>query len=316
MPADQVFEMGIGLASDMAIMSLLALSAFLLLVVGRISFGQQAFFGIGAYASAMASTAAQWSLAPALAAGCVAGALAALALGLPTLRLSGLQYSVATLAFAEMLRIALQGWVWQWTSADGSLVGPNGLDGFRDIRWLLENDVSAGEFLALAAGALAVVLLVLALLARRRVGVALRMIGHDDTLAAAAGVPVARLRLAAATAAGALGALAGGLYAHRTTYIEPALFDPMLGVHAVGYALIGGLGTVFGPLLGVMLDLGLLDATRVFAGWRMVVFGGLIALFLRWRPRGLLDENLVHWLAQRFARRRRLPVGQPVALVP
>lgn len=305
-------EQAIGLASDMAIMSLLALSAFLLLVVGRISFGQQAYFGIGAYASALASTAAQWSLAPALAAGCMAGALAALALGLPTLRLAGLQYSVATLAFAEMLRIVLQGWQWQWTAADGSLVGPNGLDGFRDIRWLLENDVSAGEFLALAAGVLAVVLLVLGFLARRRAGVALRMVGHDDTLAATAGLPVARLRLAAATAAGALAALAGGLYAHRTTYIEPALFDPMLGVHAVGYALIGGMGTVFGPLLGVMLDLGLLDATRVFAGWRMVVFGGLIALFLRWRPRGLLDEALVHRLAQHFMRRQRRPVVRPL----
>ena len=307
MAADQA----IGLASDMAIMSLLALSAFLLLVVGRISFGQQAYFGIGAYASALASTAAQWSLAPALAAGCLAGAGAALALGLPTLRLSGLHYSVATLAFAEVLRIALQGWHWQWTAADGGLLGPRGLDGFRDIRWLLENDVSAGEFLALAVAVLAAVLVVLALLARQRAGVALRMVGHDDTLAAAAGLPVARVRLAAATAAGALAALGGGLYAHRTTYIEPALFDPMLGVHAVGYALIGGMGTVLGPLLGVMLDLGLLDATRIFAGWRMVVFGGLIALFLRWRPRGLLDEALVHRLMQRLARTpRRTAAGR------
>eukprot|EP01035_Chromulina_nebulosa_P044442 gene44442-60202_t len=133
-------------------MSLLALSAFMLLVAGRISFGQQAYFGLGAYASALASTAAQWPLAPALAAGCVVGAAAAFLLGLPTLRLSGLQYAVATLAFAEMLRIALQSWVWQWAAEDGNLVGPNGLDGFRDIRWLLENDVSPAAFLALAVG--------------------------------------------------------------------------------------------------------------------------------------------------------------------
>jgi branched-chain amino acid transport system permease protein len=300
MPAEQA----IGLATDMTIMSLLALSAYLLLLAGRISFGQQAYFGLGAYASALATTWGQWPLAAALAAGCAAGAAAALALGLPTLRLSGLQYAVATLAFAEMMRIAMQGWHWQWLAADGSLVGPNGIDGFRDIRWLLENDVSAAGFLALAAGTLGAVLLALAALARRRAGVALRMLGHDDTLAAAQGVPVLRLRLAAASAAGALAALGGGLYAHRATYVEPALFDPMLGVHAVGYALIGGLGTVCGPLVGVAFDLGLLEATRVFAGWRMVVFGGLVALFLRWRPRGLLDEALVHRIAQRLGRRR------------
>jgi branched-chain amino acid transport system permease protein len=92
------------------------------------------------------------------------------------------------------------------------------------------------------------------------------------------------------------------LYAHRVTYIEPALFDPMLGVHAVGYALLGGLGTSLGPLLGVALDLGLLDATRWFQGWRMVVFGGLVALLLRWRPRGLLDESTVLLLAASMKR--------------
>ncbi len=73
----------------------------------------------------------------------------------------------------------------------------------------------------------------------------------------------------------------------------------MLGVHAVGYALIGGLGTALGPLLGVLFDLGVLEASRVFAGWRMVVFGGVVALFLHWRPRGLLDEALVHRLSRR-----------------
>lgn len=308
-------EYAIGLATDMAILSLLALSAFMLLVVGRISFGQQAFFGIGAYASALASAGAQWPLAAALAAGCVAGALAGLALGLPTLRLSGLQYAVATLAFAEMLRIGLQGWRFQWAEPDGSLVGPNGLDGFRDIRWLLENDVSPAAFLALAAGTLAVVLALMMVMARRRAGTAWRMVGHDDALAAASGLPVWRVRLTAATVAGALAALGGGLYAHRATYIEPALFDPMLGVHAVGYALIGGMGTVFGPLLGVIFDLGLLDATRVFAGWRMVVFGGLVALFLRWRTRGLLDETLVHRLMHRTKRPVRSGARHPLEVV-
>jgi branched-chain amino acid transport system permease protein len=68
----------------------------------------------------------------------------------------------------------------------------------------------------------------------------------------------------------------------------------MLGVHAVGYALLGGVGTALGPLVGVLFDLGLLDATHWFSGWRMVIFGGLVALFLRWRPRGFLDERLVH----------------------
>ncbi len=291
-------EHAIGLATDITIMSLLALSAYLLLVVGRVSFGQQAFFGLGAYAAGIASAIAQWPLGLALAAGVAVGALASAAVAWPTMKLSGLSYAVATLASAEMARIALLGWHWQ-VERDGAAVGPAGAEGLRDIRWLFENDVSPAAYLALCLAVLAVVLLLLAWVERTRVGLALRMTGHDDTLAAAQGLPVARLRLAAATAAGALAALGGGLYAHRTTYIEPALFDPMLGVHAVGYALIGGLGSAFGPLVGVLFDIGLLDAARIFEGWRMVVFGGVVALFLRWRPRGLLDEALVHRMAKR-----------------
>ena len=67
----------------------------------------------------------------------------------------------------------------------------------------------------------------------------------------------------------------------------------LLGVHSLAYGLIGGLGTVFGPLLGVALDIGVLEATRSLQGYRMIVFGGLVAVLLIYRPRGLLDERLV-----------------------
>lgn len=291
-------EHAIGLTTDITIMALLALSAYVLLLVGRVSFGQQAFFGIGAYAAGLASAIAQWPLVVALAAAVVIGAVAALIVAWPTMKLPGLSFAVATLAVGEMARVALLSWHWQ-VERDGTRVGPAGADGFRDIRWLLENDVSPAAYLALCVGVLVAALALLFWLERTRFGLAVRSIGHDDTLAAAHGVPVARVRLIAATAAGALAALGGALYAHRTTYVEPALFDPMLGVHAVSYALIGGLGAPFGPLLGVLFDLGLLDATRVFEGWRMVVFGGVVALFLRWRPRGLLDEALIHRLTRR-----------------
>ncbi|MEY2802417.1 MAG: hypothetical protein RL513_2002 [Pseudomonadota bacterium] len=302
----------VGLASDMTIMSLLALSAYLMLLVGRVSFGQQAFFGLGAYAAGVMSVMFEAPLALALAGGAAFAALCSWLLALPTLRLSGLHYAVATLAFGEMARIALGAWHWQRPGPDGP-VGPAGIEGFRDIRWLLENDISPTEYLGLTVLVLVAVLALLMILERLRLGVGLRMIGQDDTLAAAQGIACDRLRLVTAAMAGGLAGLGGGLYAHRTTYIEPAVFDPMLGVHAVGYALLGGLGTALGPLLGVMLDLGLLDASRLLPGWRMVIFGGLVALFLRWRPRGLLDEALVHRLSTTFPNSRQRPGGRGAA---
>ena len=75
----------------------------------------------------------------------------------------------------------------------------------------------------------------------------------------------------------------------------------MLGVHSLAYALIGGLGTAFGPLLGVLLDIGFLEGTRFFHGYRMIVFGGLVAVLLIFRPRGLLDERMVLWIRRRFS---------------
>ena len=78
-------------------------------------------------------------------------------------------------------------------------------------------------------------------------------------------------------------------------------FDIMLGVHSLAYALIGGLGTAFGPLLGVLVDIGLLEGSRVFEGYRMVAFGGLVALLLVVRPRGLLDEGAVRWMQKHLS---------------
>jgi branched-chain amino acid transport system permease protein len=104
----------------------------------------------------------------------------------------------------------------------------------------------------------------------------------------------------AAGLAGALAGLGGGLYAHLTTYVEPRIFDVMLGVHSLAYGLIGGLGTALGPLLGVLIDIGVLESIRFLAGYRMIIFGGLVALLLIVRPRGLLDEALVHRIRQRW----------------
>jgi branched-chain amino acid transport system permease protein len=81
----------------------------------------------------------------------------------------------------------------------------------------------------------------------------------------------------------------------------------MLGVHSLAYGLIGGLGTAFGPLLGVLIDVGLLESVRVFQGYRMIVFGGLVALLLVFMPRGILDETRVRWLAARLGLRRHAP---------
>ena len=304
-------EPGVGLVIQMVVLCLVALSAWLVLRVGRVSLGQQAYFGIGGYCAALLTSVGQWPLDAALLAATLTGALSAALVAWPLLRLSGLHYAVATLAVAELVRLGLSGWRYQVPQASGQIggqmAGPDGVHGFRDIRWLFDHQVGQTEYMVWALLALVLVVIALLLLSRSRLGLAMQAVGHDALLADSQGLPVQRIRWAAMAVAGGVAAFAGGLYAHQLTYLEPAIFDPMLGIHAVGYSMLGGLATPLGPLLGAAFDLGLLEATRLFEGWRMVLFGTLVAVFLRWRPRGLLDEALAHHC---MAAWRRLRAGR------
>jgi len=293
-------DYAIGVLTNVGLISFLALSAYLLLIAGEMSFGQQAFFGVGAYAGGMLTAMYGWPLPLAALAAMALGALAQFLVGLPTLRLRGLYFAMATLAAAEMARILFELFHFQ-RQLEGEPVGPDGTQGFRGIRWVFEHGVEPLDYLGVVYALLVLTLAAFLMVERSRLGATLRGVGEDPELAASLGVDVNRMKLGVAAAAGALAALGGVLYAHHNTYIEPRNFDIMLGVHSLAYALIGGLGTALGPLLGVVLDIGALEGSRVFHGYRMIVFGGLVALLLIWRPRGLLDERAVQWLRRRFS---------------
>ncbi|MCH2308029.1 MAG: branched-chain amino acid ABC transporter permease, partial [SAR202 cluster bacterium] len=131
---------------------------------------------------------------------------------------------------------------------------------------------------------------------RSGLGMIFRMIGQDPMLTRVHGINPANYKIIAAVLAGFIAGLGGMLYAHSFTFIEPQIFNVMLGVHSLAYGLIGGLGTVFGPLIGVALAIGFLESIRVIHGYRMIVFGGLVAIMLILMPRGFLDEKRVYRL--------------------
>ncbi|HEY3064192.1 MAG TPA: branched-chain amino acid ABC transporter permease [Methylomirabilota bacterium] len=293
----------VGVFTNIGLLSFLGLSAYVLLITGELSFGQQAFFGVGAYAAGVGTAMFGLPLVVATAAAMASGALAALVVGLPTLRLRGLYFAMATLAAAEMFRILFELLHWQ-RDVGGERVGPDGTQGFRGIRWVFEQGIEAAGFLIVVYGVLALLVAALVFVERSRLGATLRAVGEDPEQAASLGIDILRLKLGVVAAAGAVAGLGGALYAHHTTYVEPRNFDIMLGVHGLAYALIGGLGTALGPLLGVVLDIGLLEGSRLFAGYRMIVFGGLVALLLVIRPRGILDERIVHGWRHRAWRPR------------
>ncbi|MFQ5897415.1 MAG: branched-chain amino acid ABC transporter permease [Candidatus Methylomirabilia bacterium] len=298
--------------ANIGMIAFVALSAYLLLVVGQISFGQQGFFAIGAYAAAICTAVWQLPLSVAICLGTLAAGAAGFLLGLPTLRLRGLYFAIGTLAFAEMVRLLLIVFRYQ-VEIDGELVGPEGSQGFRNIRYIFENDVSTWEFVVLIYSLLAVVVAGLFFLEYTRLGSIFRMLGEDELATSMQGVDVTVSKLLAVTLSGLIAGVGGTLFAHFTTYLEPRNFGIMLGVHSLAYGLIGGLGTVFGPLIGVGIDIGLLESLRWLSAYRMIVFGGLVAVLLIFRHRGLLDEELIHRLRLTWRGRSRIAnPGSPI----
>jgi branched-chain amino acid transport system permease protein len=300
-----ITDPGIGFYTQWIILSLMGLSTWLVLQTGRISLGQQAYFGIGAYAAAVVTVMFNGSLILALLVAWLIGIIFSAIISRLLQKLSGLQFALATLAIAELVRLGLSTWTWRTKHAKGYEVGPDGVHGFREIRWLFENQMGPETYLTLTAAILLSTLLLIWKISQTKLGLSIQSVGLDSELAIVQGEPVAVLQTLTQTFAGGIGALAGALYAHQATYIEPAVFDVMLGIHAVGYAMLGGIATPLGPLLGAAFDLGLLEAARIFEGWRMVIFGGLVALFLRWRPGGLLNHAAVSHIKNLFIQRRK-----------
>lgn len=300
-----ITDPGVGFYTQWIILSLMGLSTWLVLQTGRISLGQQAYFGIGAYAAAVVTVMFNGSLMTALLVAWLIGIVFSAIISRLLQKLSGLQFALATLAIAELVRLGLSSLTWRTKHAKGYEVGPDGVHGFREIRWLFENQMGPETYLTLTAVILLSALLLIWKISQTKLGLSIQSVGLDSELATVQGEPVAVLQTLTQTFAGGIGALAGALYAHQATYVELAVFDVMLGIHAVGYAMLGGLATPLGPLLGAAFDLGLLEAARIFEGWRMVIFGGLVALFLRWRPGGLLNHAAVSQIKKFFIQRRK-----------
>ncbi|MBI3028581.1 MAG: branched-chain amino acid ABC transporter permease [Candidatus Rokubacteria bacterium] len=294
----------VSLLIRIGIEAFVALSAYLLLLMGRMSFGQQGFFVIGAYAAGLATALYGMPLLPGVALGALVAALGGALFAGPMAAPRGLAFAAGSLAFGELVRVALLDLYFQG-QVGPDLIGPAGPDGFRGIRALFTSGVSVTTYAVGIWLALGVTLLATAFFLRSRWGEALRMIGEDEEAAATVGLPVRRVKVSALAGAGGLAGLGGGLFAHYATYVEPGHADVMLGVHSLAYAFIGGLGTPLGPIIGVALDIGFLESFRFLAGYRMIIFGGLVMGLLIVRPRGLLDEVAVHRLSRFLMRGRR-----------
>ena len=279
--------------TNISLISFLALSAYLILLAGQVSFGQQAFFGLGAYCVAIFLEIFQFNIFISIISSLVLVGFFGCVFSILTIRLNGIYFSVASLAFAEIFRLGATQIRFS-VDINGKKIGPDGPEGFRNIRWIFDSNISVEGFFLLSFSLLLLCIFLLIFLEKSKFLKSIRLVGQDKILAISMGVSPAKYRILAVSLGCIVGGLGGALFALNNTYIEPEMFGLMLGVHGLAYSIIGGLGSPIGPIAGVLIDVGVLDSVWFLSSFRMIIFGGLVALILILFPSGLISLKLVN----------------------
>ena len=278
---------------------LLGLSVYTVALTGQVSFGQQGFYAIGAYVSAIATTLWGVPLLPALLMGTVVSAFVGVMVGFPALRVKGLYLAIATFAFGEIVRNGLN--IVYFTRKVGSAeVGPVGPEGFRHISYFNDNAWTSLDVTLLVVTIVCIVLVFYAILERSRLGVTMRAVGADELAAATAGVNVVWIKVGAFAIGAAAAGLGGGLYAHYTTFLSPLAFGLSVAIIAVAYVLVGGLGSWIGPVVGVLFFLALTEGLRFLGEYRMMIYGAAVVIAMNVRPHGFIDAKMMQRLKAFF----------------
>ena len=280
-----------GLAQVIGIHTLLGFSAWCVLQTGQVSMLQGGFFAIGAYSAGMLTTMWHWPILPALLVGGLLAGIVAVIVGFPALRVKGLMLVVATMAFAEVVRLGFFNLTWQVSSPDG-MIGPDGSLGFGGIRYFPSNGWSTLEVCVFIWILVAVVFLVLGWLDRSRAGIIWRAVGEDELAAQSVGINLTTAKVSAFGVGGVIAGLAGGVFAHYATHIEHSNFNILLATFAIAYPIIGGLASLWGVLLAAAFVQGfLIEGLRFLGDWRSLLFGALIVVVMLVRPDGVLRRR-------------------------
>ena len=267
--------------------SLLALSIYLTLSCGMLAMANAAFMGIGAYTSSILTTNYGWPFPLAIAAGMATPALVAFVIGRPTLRLSGVYLAMATLAFGEVVRLCI-------LRAEGLTGGALGLNGIPQL--------TTWWHVLLA---VVLVLFLLARLRRSKIGRAFEAIKEDETAAGLMGIDVNGHKMLAFALGAAIAGLAGVLDAHLTFFIGPQEFGFDRGVEILTMTILGGINSLFGPVIGAAIVTLLPELLRSFQDYRAVANGLILVVIVLFLPKGLWNPawmRKVAALAKRGAR--------------
>ena len=258
---------------------------------GMLNLGHVAFFGIGAYTSALLAKTLGFSWLASLAGGVALAGVAGFLIGIPCLRLRGDYLAIATLGFGEIIRSLMKNW--------SSLTrGPLGIPGIPKPELFGFRFSDSQNFLLLAIVVTVIVIFLVHRIVHSPFGRVLRAIREDEIAAQSLGKNVVRYKLLALTIGAAFAGAAGSLYAHYVTFIDPTTFSFIESVLMVAMVALGGMGSLTGSVLGAVILVVLPEPLRflqlpahIMGALRELIYSIILILMMHLRPNGLINEG-------------------------
>jgi branched-chain amino acid transport system permease protein len=249
---------------------------------GQISIGHAAFYGIGAYMSAILTVRYGLNPWPCMLAGMVVAAVVALLVGAPSLRLKGHYLAMATLAFGIIVYIIFNEEA-EWTG------GPDGMSGIPGLSIFGFGFDSVEKYYYLVWAIVFVVFIFTANVIQSGTGRALRAIHSSEPAASAMGVDISRFKVIVFVYSAMLASLAGSLYAHYLNFINPSTFDLFFSIKLLIMIALGGMHSIWGAVIGsgIMTFLSY-EWLHYFGEFEVIVYGAILLLVTIFLPHGLV----------------------------
>ena len=248
---------------------------------GMISLGQAGLLAIGAYASGLLAINLHWPIAATVVAAGFITAILGMLIIFPAFRLRGHYVTIATLGVGEIVTLTILNW-------DSLTRGPVGLSGIPPLSAFGRPLISGTWIYEIALGALIILALTQWRLLSSHLGRTLRAIRDDDVAARSYGIALDRYKGLAFAVAGFTAGIAGALMAHIFSYVNHETFTSQASLLALTMVILGGLGNVAGAILGAVALVSLPELFRAAADYRMLIYGIVLLLLIRFRPQGLL----------------------------
>ena len=254
--------------------------------MGAFSLGHAAFYGIGAYTSALLAINLSLPFWITIWPGVLLAAFFGLILGIPSLKLKTSYLAITTIAFGNIVYLLLLNLV-RLTKGPLGLVGIPAPTPIK-IGNFVVNFNTKGEYYHLVLTFMLIVLFFLNRLINSRTGRAIVSLKEDDIAAEALGVDVRFFKILTFVVGTGIAGLAGSLYAHYVGFISPESFNILTSIQILVMVIFGGLGTLYGPIIGAVGVTFLLEKLRFLSSFRLIIYGILLFIVVFYMPKGII----------------------------